>query len=64
MLEEAVLWMEGLMVLEASPFLPYLVVPSSPLMSYINQTIAPHASRIYHGGVNTNIQVARMATEL
>lgn len=37
MLEEAVMWMEGLMMLEAPPFLPYLVIPSSPLMSYVTR---------------------------
>jgi hypothetical protein len=64
MLEEAVPWMEGLMLLEVSPFLPYFVVPASPVMSYVNQTITLLASRIAQRIVNTNIQVDRMATEL
>jgi hypothetical protein len=51
-------------VLETSPFLLYLVVPASLVMFYVKQTIALLASRLYHGGVNTSIQVHRMATEL
>jgi hypothetical protein len=40
MLQEEAPWMVGMMVLEASPFLPCLVFPSRPLLSYVNQPIA------------------------